>query len=221
MSSFGDGDVLGLQADGRARKADLGKAGAQRALAGDEGGAARRAALLGVVVGEHHAFFGDAVDVRRAVTHQAERIGADIGLADIVAEDDEDVRPPARRGAGCAAAPAPPHRRAGASAEAAASVVPPSRMLRRSRGQGFFFHRRSGFRLLMVSAFLFANDAAKSEMACRRIHRFRVARGRAVAAAVVRRAKVRAALDDLAGNLNIRLAGAVAIGLRSTMGRAF
>jgi hypothetical protein len=29
---------------------------------------------------------------RGLVTHQAERIGADVGLADIVAEDDEDIR---------------------------------------------------------------------------------------------------------------------------------
>jgi hypothetical protein len=46
--------------------ADLAQAGAEDALAGDEGGAAGGAALLTVVVGEHHAFVGDAVDVRRA-----------------------------------------------------------------------------------------------------------------------------------------------------------
>ena len=55
----------------RAGNADLGQAGAQADLAGDEGRAARRAAVLGVVVGEHHAFLGDAVDVRRLVAHQA------------------------------------------------------------------------------------------------------------------------------------------------------
>ena len=81
-----------LQTHRRAGNADLRKAGAQRALAGDERRPPGRAALLGVVVGEHHAFAGDAVDVRRAVAHQAERIGADVGLADVVAEDDEDVR---------------------------------------------------------------------------------------------------------------------------------
>jgi hypothetical protein len=47
--------------------------------------------LLGVVVGEHHAFARDAIDVRRLVAHQTERIGADVGLADIVAEDDQDI----------------------------------------------------------------------------------------------------------------------------------
>src|ERR1700732_1688122 len=37
-----------------------------------------------------------------------------------------------------------------------------------------------------------------------------MARGRAVAAAVIRRAQMRAAFDDLAGNLDLRLAGVVA-----------
>ena len=43
---------------------DLGEAGADRRLAGDERGAAGGAALLAVPVGEHRAFLGDAVDVR-------------------------------------------------------------------------------------------------------------------------------------------------------------
>ena len=47
--------------------ADFGEAGADRLLAGEEGGAAGRAALLAVEVGEHRAFPRDAVDVRRAV----------------------------------------------------------------------------------------------------------------------------------------------------------
>ena len=49
----GDGRRLGRHADRRARLADRGHAGADRELAGDEVGAARRAARLGVVVGEH------------------------------------------------------------------------------------------------------------------------------------------------------------------------
>jgi hypothetical protein len=65
LQRLGDGDVLRLQAERRARQADLGVAGAQTGLAGDERRAARRAALLGVVVGEHHAFARDAIDVRR------------------------------------------------------------------------------------------------------------------------------------------------------------
>ena len=70
----------------------LAESRAQDRLTGDEGRSPSRAALLGVVVGEHHAFAGDAVDVWRAIAHQAERIGADVRLADVVAEDDKDVR---------------------------------------------------------------------------------------------------------------------------------
>ena len=55
LEQLGDGRVLRLQADVGARHADLGQAGADRVLAGDEGGAAGGAALLAVVVGEGHA----------------------------------------------------------------------------------------------------------------------------------------------------------------------
>ena len=64
----------------------------KRALAGDEGGAAGGAGLLGVEVGEDRAFVGDAVDVGRAVAHHAAVVGADVPVADVVAQDDEDVR---------------------------------------------------------------------------------------------------------------------------------
>src|SRR6185436_1228779 len=72
--------------------------GAQRALAGDERRPPRCAALLGIIVGKHHAFTRDAVDVGRAVAHQPERVGADVGLPDVVTEYDKDVRPLTRRG---------------------------------------------------------------------------------------------------------------------------
>ncbi len=97
LERLGDGDVFGLQSDRGAGNADLGETRAQYRLTGDERRTPSRAALLGVIVREHHAFFGDAVDVRRAVTHEAECIGADVGLADVVAEDHEDVLPLARR----------------------------------------------------------------------------------------------------------------------------
>ena len=66
-------------------------AGAQRMHAGEEGVAARRAALLGVVVGEQRAFLADLVDVRRLSDHQAAVIDARLHVADIVAHDEEDV----------------------------------------------------------------------------------------------------------------------------------
>ena len=47
-------------------------------------------------------------------------------------------------------------------------------------------------------------------MARRGVHRLRVTRGRAIAAAVIRRTKVRAALEHLTRNLDFGLAGIVA-----------
>ena len=46
LEQFGDGRVFFLQADSGAGHADLGQAGADRVLAGDEAGAAGGAALL-------------------------------------------------------------------------------------------------------------------------------------------------------------------------------
>ena len=92
LEQFGDGRVFLLQADRRAGHADLGQAGADRVLPGDEAGAAGGAALLAVVVGERHAFFGDAVDVRGPVAHHAAAVVADVPHADVVAPENEDVR---------------------------------------------------------------------------------------------------------------------------------
>src|SRR5215470_18091935 len=58
---------------------------------GEEGIAPRRAALLGIVVGELRAFLPDAVDVRRFPHHQALVIDARLHPADVVAHDEEDV----------------------------------------------------------------------------------------------------------------------------------
>ena len=84
-------------------KADLEQAGAEATLPGDECGASGGAGLLGIEVGEYRALLGDAVDVRRAVAHHAAVVGADVPVADVVAEDDEDVRRFAADGvrAGC------------------------------------------------------------------------------------------------------------------------
>jgi hypothetical protein len=56
--------------------------------------------LLGVIVREDHALFGDALDVRRAIAHQAHGVSADIGEADIIAHDHEEVGLPAARSGG-------------------------------------------------------------------------------------------------------------------------
>ncbi len=92
LEQAGDGRVLDLHALGCARQADLGQAGPDRRLAGDERRATGGAALLAVPVGEQRAFAGDAVDVGRLVAHHAAIVGADVELADVVAPENEDVR---------------------------------------------------------------------------------------------------------------------------------
>ena len=88
-----DGGGLGRKPGRCAGLADGRHAGADRQLAGDEVGAPRRAAGLGVVVGEQHALGGDLVEVRRASRHHAAVISADVPDADVVAHDDDDVGP--------------------------------------------------------------------------------------------------------------------------------
>lgn len=63
----------------------------------------------------------------------------------------------------------------------------------------------------MAVFFPVPDNAAEPDMAGRRIDRLRMARGRPVAAAIVRCAEVRAALEHLAGNPDLRLAGIVAL----------
>ena len=78
LESLRKGDVSILETDRSARHPNLRQAGPERGLSRDEGCAARGTTVLGVIVGEHHAFGGDAVDVRRLVTDQTVRIGAEV-----------------------------------------------------------------------------------------------------------------------------------------------
>ena len=87
----GDGGIFLLDALGRTRQSDLGETGAHRRLACDERGPTGSAALLAVPVSEHRALLGDAVDIRRLVTHHAVVVGAEVELADVVTPYDEDV----------------------------------------------------------------------------------------------------------------------------------
>ncbi len=57
--------ILEAEPERRARHADLRETGTDRRLAGNKGGATGGATLLPVEIGEHRAFLGDAVDVRR------------------------------------------------------------------------------------------------------------------------------------------------------------
>jgi hypothetical protein len=93
LEQLGDGRVLGLQPDRRRRDAHLGEAGAEHALPGDERRPPGRAALLAVGVGEAHPLLRDPVDVRGPVAHQPVAVTAQVGDADVVSPDDQDVRP--------------------------------------------------------------------------------------------------------------------------------
>ena len=92
FQQLGDRRHRGWQTDRRAGNTDLGQASAINALAGNEGGASRGATLLTIRIGEEHALLGNAVDVGRPITHQPLGVAAQVGDADIVAPDDEDVR---------------------------------------------------------------------------------------------------------------------------------
>jgi hypothetical protein len=92
LQQFGDGRVLRVQSDRGAGQADLGQAGTDGVLTGDEARAAGCAALLAVPVGEGRPFLRDAINVGRLVAHHAFAVMADVPIADVVAPDDEDVR---------------------------------------------------------------------------------------------------------------------------------
>ena len=88
---LGDGDIALLQAYRCSRYADFGQACAQRRLPGDKRRAPGGAAVLCVVVSEHHAFFGNPVDVGGFVAHHTHGVGADIGLANVITKDHQDI----------------------------------------------------------------------------------------------------------------------------------
>src|SRR6266704_3629016 len=75
-------------------------------------------------------------------------------------------------------------------------------------------------RLYLHSRYSFAlsNDTPKADMAGGCVDRLGVACGGTVTPAVVRCAEMGAALDHLAGNLDVRLAGIVACGLGASAG---
>ena len=61
-------------------------------LAGEERRTAGRARLLAVVVQEADALVGDPIDVGRVIAHQPIAVATEVGGADVVSKDDEDIR---------------------------------------------------------------------------------------------------------------------------------
>ncbi len=66
---------------------------AKTVLPRDERRATCRATLLGIVIREHDAFSGKAVDVGRLVAHHTVAVTAQVRYPDVIAHDDEDVWP--------------------------------------------------------------------------------------------------------------------------------
>src|ERR1700712_3669499 len=78
-------------AHGRTGKAYLGQSGANAMLTSEKRRASRGTRLLPVVMLELDALTTDTIDARRLVAHQPVRVGADVGDADVVTPDDQDV----------------------------------------------------------------------------------------------------------------------------------
>ena len=93
LEHFGQRGRCRLQAQLGARRTDGRQAAANRVLPRDERCSPSGARRLGIVIAEHHAFTTDAVDVGRRVTHHAWVVEADVRVADVIAEDNEDIGP--------------------------------------------------------------------------------------------------------------------------------
>jgi hypothetical protein len=92
LEQLGQGGIVGTEAQVFPGQANAQETGTERALAGDEGAAPGGAGLLAVGIGEDDAFLGDTVDVRCAVAHDAHVVGTKVPVAEVIAEDDDDVR---------------------------------------------------------------------------------------------------------------------------------
>ena len=84
LQHSGEGDGLVRNADIGTCLADGGETRADRQLAGDEIRPPRRAARLGVIVGEHHALVSQLVEVWGLAGHDAAMIGANVEPANVV-----------------------------------------------------------------------------------------------------------------------------------------
>src|SRR5262249_54053370 len=92
LQELGDGRVFLVETNRSGRQTDFGQPGAQSVLAGNERRSSSRAVLLAVAVGESHALLRGAVDVWRAVAHQPVAIATEVGDADVISPDDENIR---------------------------------------------------------------------------------------------------------------------------------
>jgi hypothetical protein len=92
LQHLGERCVVGLHADGPPDHAHRRQARADRIHARDERGTPGGAGRMRIVIGEHRAFVSNAIDVRCAVAHDTATVDTEVGEADVVAPDDDDVR---------------------------------------------------------------------------------------------------------------------------------
>ena len=92
LEQLGNSGILRRETDIGAGHTDLSQTGAVGALPGDESRPAGGTALLPVGIGELHAFMGDAINIGGAVAHQAVAVAAQVGDADVISPDDQDIR---------------------------------------------------------------------------------------------------------------------------------
>src|SRR5678815_3402984 len=91
LEELGNRGIFGPQAQIGARETYFCQPGSNRRLSGNECGSSSRTALLSIPVGEERTFFCNAIDVRRAITHDAKVIGANVQPPDVVAPNDQNV----------------------------------------------------------------------------------------------------------------------------------
>jgi hypothetical protein len=72
--------------------ADRRHASTNRKFAHDEVRATRRAAGLGVIIGEQHSLLGHLVEIGCTPGHQAAMVGTDIPHSDVITHDEQNVR---------------------------------------------------------------------------------------------------------------------------------
>src|SRR5215472_18275560 len=86
-----DGDGLIRNTEWGTSLPDRCQTGPEWQFAGDKIRPSGSAARFRIIVGEAHAISGQAVKVGRPSRHDALVVGADIGPADVIAHDDNDV----------------------------------------------------------------------------------------------------------------------------------
>src|SRR6185369_6729431 len=88
LHHLSDGGIFGAQSEIGSRQSNLRQTRPYRRLSGDECCTSGGTTLLAIPVGKKCALFGNAIDIRCAVPHDAKVVCADVVPADVVAHDE-------------------------------------------------------------------------------------------------------------------------------------